>query len=141
MKRKFTLLTATFLISFIAVNAQFTTGKYLLGGDLNFRNEDGKDLNYKNGFAFVNLKAGKVIQENTVFGINLSYGHSSFESQPNKSEINQYGAGIFYRKYKPLSKEFSLFGEAGLNYAYVESKIRVAVIQKVKRLVMAQHSN
>ena len=67
----------------------------------------------------MNLKFGKLIKENTVVGINLSYGHSYYDYQPNQiQESNQYGAGIFYRKYRTLSKEFHLFGEGALNYSY-----------------------
>ena len=123
MKNKFTLLTACFLISFMAANAQFTTGKYLIGGYLSFQTENGKDLDYKNDGAVVNLSFGKVIKENTVVGINLSYGQTSYDyvgSHIQKSK--QYGAGVFYRKYKTLSKDFHLFGEAGLDYSYSENK-------------------
>lgn len=33
-------------------------------------------------------------------------------------KTNQYGAGVFYRKYKSISKAFHLFGEANLNYSH-----------------------
>ncbi len=123
MQRKITLLTALLFISFMAANAQFTTGKYLLGGDLNFRTQNDKELNYKDQGANVNLKLGKVMKENTVFGITLSYGYLSNELPQNTiQKTNRYGAGIFYRKYKPLSKDFHLFGEAGLNYNYAQSE-------------------
>lgn len=131
MKNKFTLLTAFLLISFTAANAQFTTGKYLLGGDLNFQTEGEKDIKYHDENANVNFKLGKLIKENTVVGVNLSYKHTSSENRVNLS--NQYGAGIFYRKYKSLSKDFHLFGEAGLNYAHGEYKNNISgtIINKV----------
>ena len=123
MQQKITLLSAFLFISFMAANAQFTTGKYLLGGDLNFRTQNDKELNYKDEGANVNLKLGKVMKENTVVGITLSFGYNSNELPQNTiQKTNRYGAGIFYRKYKPLSKDFHLFGEAGLNYNYAESE-------------------
>ena len=131
MKNKCTLLTAFLLISFTAANAQFTTGKYLLGGDLNFQTEGEKGIQHNDETANVNFKLGKLIKENTVVGLNLSYKHTSTENGVNLS--NQYGAGIFYRKYKSLSKNFHLLGEADLNYEHGEYKNNIAgsIINKV----------
>ena len=123
MQQKITLLSAFLFIGFMAANAQFTTGKYLLGGDLYFQTENGKDVDYKNEGANVTLKFGKVIKENTIVGLNLVYGYSSFDNQGDQIQnSNNYGGGIFYRKYKTLSKDFHLFGETGLNYSYGEYK-------------------
>lgn len=123
MQRKLTLLPALLLINFMAANAQFTTGKYLIGGYLSFQTENGKNLDYKNEGAIVNLNFGKVIKENTVVGINLSYGQTSYDYVGSEvQKFKQYGAGVFYRKYKSLSKDFHLFGEAGLDYSYSENK-------------------
>ena len=58
------------------------------------------------------------MNENTIAGINLSYLPSSSTNYPNLREYplkyrnNGYSAGVFYRKYKSLGKEFFLFGEA-----------------------------
>lgn len=124
MKNKITLLTAILLMSFMGVHAQLTSGKYLLGGDINFSNEKTKDIDSKNDAAYVSFKVGKFIKDNTVFGLNLSYGHNSYRNLSSQTqETNQYGAGVFYRKYKSVAKDFHLFGEGGLNYAYSESKI------------------
>ena len=66
MRNKFILLTGIFIILFMGARAQFTSGKYLLGGDLNFRTEKLKGYAVKNEYTYVNLKFGKVIKENTV---------------------------------------------------------------------------
>lgn len=121
MRKKICLILVIFMIPFLTARAQFASGKYLLGGDLNLRTENLKGFAVKNEYAYVNLKFGKFIKENTVVGINLSYGHSYYDYQPNQiQESNLYGAGIFYRKYRALSKEFHVFGEGALNYSYAK---------------------
>ena len=121
MRNKFTLLTSILLITFMAGKAQFTTGKYSLGGDLNFSSENTKGSDVKNQAVNVTISFGKVVKENTLVGINLSYGHFNFENITEfDQKLNQYGAGIFYRKYKRLGKDFHLFGDGDLNYAYTE---------------------
>ena len=122
MKTRFTLITALLLTSFMAANAQFSQGKYLLGGNINFSTANIKDSDLKNQTSNVSVTLGKFIKENTVVGINLNYGHAKVDIQvQGKQKTDSYGAGIFYRKYKSLSKDFHLFGEGGLNYAHSES--------------------
>ena len=36
--------------------------------------------------------------------------------------VDQYGAGVFYKKYKPIAKDFYLFGEADALYSYSKNK-------------------
>ena len=83
------------------------------GGD--FKNNDGN----------FTISAGKAINESTVFGINLSYMPSSTTNYPSlngdillKYRNDGYSAGIFYRKYKSLGKEFFLFGEVSALYSW-----------------------
>lgn len=133
MTKKLTLLTLTFLLGSIAANAQFNTGRYLLGGDLNFRNEKTDKDVLKNESFNTSIKLGKVIKENTIVGISVSYGNTKYEYLTNpRQEYQQYGAGVFYRKYKPLSKSFHLFGEGSLNYSHSTSKQKDSQGNKTK---------
>lgn len=135
MRKKITLFTATFLMGCIVANAQINTGRYLLGGDLNFWNEKivEPNNNYTGEFFLTNIKLGKVIKENTVVGLSILYGNSSNKYSPNNiQKSNQYGAGIFYRRYKPLSKSFHLFGEGGLNYLHTNIEMDAGSVSKTK---------
>jgi hypothetical protein len=52
-----------------------------------------------------------------IAGIDLNYLHSRSENlstQDNK--VNAYGAGVFLRKYFPISNRFYAFGQTGLGY-------------------------
>jgi hypothetical protein len=107
-----------------AASAQFSKGNVLLGGTLAFSgnssNNNSYDQNAHSGY--FNISLGKAVQENTVIGISLYYqpfytNNYYYNNQPAVPYSNNgYGAGIFYRKYKNLGKEFYIFGEAGAGY-------------------------
>ena len=61
-----------------------------------------------------NIQFGKVVKDNTVVGIILSYDYSKNTSV---TKSNQFGAGVFYRKYKTLAKNFYFFGEGDAVYS------------------------
>lgn len=120
-----TLLTIVlfFSFSFIA-SAQFNKGDVLLGGQLSYNTT-------KNNFVSIPIQkinsgnftvsTGLAVSSNSVFGINLSYMPSSQSNNPSNSgyydyKNTGYSAGLFYRMYKTLGKEFYLYGEAGFNY-------------------------
>ncbi|MEJ0083283.1 MAG: hypothetical protein WDM78_20555 [Puia sp.] len=77
-------------------------------------------MNYGN----ITVSPGKAVNENTVVGINLSYlPSSSTNSVTNgtpafKYQNTGYAAGIFFRKYKSLGKEFFLFGQGSASYGW-----------------------
>jgi hypothetical protein len=106
-------------------SAQFSKGTVLLGGTLAFSgstsNNYSNDQNVHTGY--FNISLGKAVQENTVIGISINYqpyytnNYYYNNNQPAFPYSNNgYGAGIFYRKYKNLGKEFYIFGEAGAGY-------------------------
>ncbi len=108
------------------VNAQFSKGSILLGGQLSYSANNftgayrsGPNAYYGN---FI-ISAGKAIKENTVVGINLTYGpswigdYSNYGLGPLRYYNAVYGIGIFYRSYKSLGKEFYIFGEAGAGFS------------------------
>jgi hypothetical protein len=105
---------ALFFIS-IAANAQITKGRYLLGGSFIYNNSTINNTNY----IISNIQFGRVIKENTIVGIvgsvyedhNINY----------LSKIYSYSAGVFYRKYKPLGKNFYFFQEADVVYQHART--------------------
>ena len=118
MKTKILHALAIVLFAAGSTNAQITQGKYLLGGSLSYSNY--QDVQYngspvQKSFSS-NIRLGKVFKENTVAGVILSYSTANNDLATYKS--NLYSAGIFYRKYKPLAKNFYFFGEADAVYDY-----------------------
>ena len=115
-----------FCITFTS-HAQIDKGRYLLGGSLSYygtKNVHPNNFyNYDYESLYTNIQLGKVVKNNTVVGLIISYGNS--DSHPtnfpdsNYSKSTQYSAGVFYRKYKRLFTSFYIFGE--VDAAYVHS--------------------
>ncbi|MEP6947976.1 MAG: hypothetical protein ABI863_01815 [Ginsengibacter sp.] len=124
MRTKILLLFAVFFCIVLISNAQVNTGRYLLGGSFNmFQSKDNHPYNDgKNNGLNANIQFGKVVKENTVVGVILSYSYYNYDyTAPHSNDGKNYGAGIFYRKYKKLAKDFYFFGEADGAYAYSEN--------------------
>ena len=125
MYQKITLTTVAFLCCSIIVSAQIKKGSVLLGGQIYYSNSSNEyspnqseQANHNTTFS---VSVGKAFKENSVYGINLSYGNAAYNNNYSNNtyyntKINSYSAGIFYRKYKTLAKDFYLFGEAGASY-------------------------
>jgi len=126
------LLTLITLVSFsFMASAQFGKGSVLLGGQLSYNSSEspfypGSDQSYTHSGNF-GVSVGKAVSENAVLGINLNfspYSTNSYYSNTNnllEYSYNTYSAGVFYRVYKTLGKEFYLFGEAGAAYIGMHS--------------------
>ncbi|HTD92696.1 MAG TPA: hypothetical protein VK644_02745 [Chitinophagaceae bacterium] len=112
--------------------SQIKKGSTSIGGEFYYYSADNNDQinqgNSKLRNASFNLSVGKAIRENSVVGISLLYSPSSqknyqtgnnFSNQKN----NTYGAGIFYRQYKKLAKDFYFFGEPALSFTTNHSTI------------------
>lgn len=112
MKTKIFTCIAAFLFITNASQAQVTEGKFLLGGAFSFNSASNE-----NNSSFVSVQFGKVIKENTVVGIIGSMNNLRYDAGQ-KYKVNQYAAGLFYRKYKPLAKNLYFFGEADATYNY-----------------------
>src|SRR5674476_1678488 len=91
MRTKNFLLFAIFFCIAITSNAQINKDKYLLGGSFNYYHSTNEGYNS----FYTNIQIGKVIKDNTVVGIILSYSTNNISSATNK--LRQYSAGIFYR--------------------------------------------
>lgn len=129
MRTKILLLFAIFIWAVPESNAQINTGRYLTGGGFNMHN-----AKYSEPYPApkveslnTNIQFGKVIRENTIAGLILSYGYSNYyystdAPDSNFSKSNQYNAGVFYRKYKSLLRGFYFFGEADAAYFHRKNK-------------------
>ena len=108
MKTKILLSVALFFFTAIAANAQITEGKYLLGGSFNYYNSSSSNSNSIN----TTIQFGKVIKENTVVGVTGAVSGSKNTFAASHYSIYNYSAGVFYRKYKALGKNFYFLQEA-----------------------------
>ena len=113
MRTKSVLFCAIFFFAAITSNGQINEGRFLLGGAFSFNSSSNENFNS----VFLNVQFGKVIKENTVVGIIGSINSSNYNA-PQKYKVNQYAAGLFYRKYKPLAKNLYFFGEVDATYNY-----------------------
>ena len=114
MKTK--ILLTTLILFFVAftANAQIDKGAVLLGGGVSYYSSKSAQPNYYNGFqdksVGTNIQIGKALCNNTVAGFIISYGYNKANAvdfpDSNVTKNNQYGVGIFYRKYKKLLKDF-----------------------------------
>lgn len=121
MKAKILLPLVIVFLASTAANAQVTEGRFLLGGSIGYTHQDdAQNSNSKYNAFYSNVQFGKVIKDNTVIGIIGSYGFSNNELNDNKS--NQYNAGLFYRKYKLLTKNFYFFGELDALYSHSQNE-------------------
>lgn len=93
MKAKFLLPIAFTFFTTIAANAQINEGRYLLGGSVSYNSEKNQQSSgTKNESFFSNIQFGKVIKDNTVAGIIVSYVYLNYGPAV---KSNQFGAGLF----------------------------------------------
>lgn len=135
MKKIILFYINLFCIAFIS-QAQITKGSVLLGGGISAFSSKSENNNVESkshGFNF-RPSLGFVIKDNQVLGFTVGYGRNQtkFENSPQTSTGNNYGAGVFYRKYIPLSKSFYLFGEAGFGYYSSKSENAAITTQSYK---------
>jgi hypothetical protein len=123
--KKTIAMAVLFTAAYSGTHAQIKKDAILLGGQVSVYSSKTSDNstppNTTNNNAFLNLSAGKAIKENTVIGIYGGYGQGTNEninsnSSSNKSTGTNTSAGIFYRKYKGLGKNFYFFGEINAGY-------------------------
>jgi hypothetical protein len=117
MKTKILHALAILLFAAPSTNAQIKQGNYLLGGSFSYSNSKNVQSNGSSFQEFLNsnIQFGKVFKENTVAGVILTY---SFTNNPSTNKVNEYSGGIFYRKYKPLTKGLYFFGEVDGVFRY-----------------------
>ncbi|HET7116188.1 MAG TPA: hypothetical protein VFI29_06840 [Hanamia sp.] len=118
MKTKILLPIAIIFFASTTANAQINEGRYLLGGSISYSHQnDAQNSNSKYNSFYSNVQFGKVIKDNTVAGIIVSYSNSN----NNSFKSNQFSAGVFYRKYKPLAKNLYFFGEGDVLFTHAQN--------------------
>ncbi|HET9055924.1 MAG TPA: hypothetical protein VFN30_03650 [Chitinophagaceae bacterium] len=111
------LLSLFCSILFISLlEAQISKNSLLLGGSVGFNSNNSEGYNnikssQKN--FYINPAAGIAVRTNLILGGELSYSYSkSSTAYATVEKTNTYGAGIFLRKYLPVSGKFYFFGQA-----------------------------
>lgn len=124
--KKTLLLACTIILLSIISHAQIKKGTVLLGGSVGFsKNENGNDGNENKSKTFsVFPSVGLAIKDNWVIGLSGGYSGTNYEPATPTSEYESdgYSSGIFIRHYKPLGKNFYLYGNAGINYNKSKSR-------------------
>jgi hypothetical protein len=122
MKQTITLSIIAMLFFSLTSNAQINKGSIMLGGDFGGNFNSAKDpdtvTNKANNFS-ISPSIGFAVANNTIVGFSLLYGfnNNKYYGEP-EMKGHSYGAGVFLRKYKPLSKNFYLFGEGEIMYTH-----------------------
>lgn len=125
MKQTSLLVVIIAIFSFSS-SGQVKKGSVLLGGQLSCnsykidRNMPQSD--YKRHYGNLSVSAGKAIKDNSVLGLYVGYGTGKEENYSNgftyfNSRSSNYNAGLFYRRYVKLARDFYFFGEAGGGYS------------------------
>lgn len=116
--RKITLFTMAMICLHVISNAQISKGSVFLGGSFNgfsysLKEDAAPNYESKNSGFGILPQIGKAIGTNKIVGISFGYNQSTNESTFNsrKEKTTGYSAGIFYRRYYPLSTRFYLFGQ------------------------------
>jgi hypothetical protein len=141
------LLLPVLLLSSFMVNGQFKKNDILSGGQLSYSYYSTTNTypyvtysagDSKNSNGNFTISAGKALNENTMFGLNFSYLPSSYTNYPSlnndillKNRTDGFSAGIFYRKYKGLGKEFFFFGEVSALYGWSNTSGKDSIGQKL----------
>lgn len=129
MRTKILLSITLFFCISSSINAQVDSGKIFLGGNIGYSNSNintQSSNNYKNENFGSTILLGKVLKNRSIAGVILSYSNSNNHAagypDSNFYRTNQVNAGVFYRKYKMLSKDFYLFWETDLSYSHITYK-------------------
>ncbi|MBZ4190858.1 outer membrane beta-barrel protein [Niabella beijingensis] len=119
MKTKLLMVTLLLAGHFCAT-AQIKKGSTLIGGNLSFNTIKNDTAGKMNGGTF-SIKAGRAFSENVVWGVFGILGYSNIKASGSTSysKSHTYGGGLFNRLYKPLGKDFYLYGETSLFYAHM----------------------
>lgn len=137
MKKFFTLAIASLLI--ISASAQFKKGNKVFGFGINVENAHSNTLyplseTINKGFMLgASVSLAKAKSESRLNGFTFTAGYGKLKSRTNIpfasdqfSESFNAGLGYFMRKYKPLGKNFFVFGEAQASFNYNRQLFRSA---------------
>jgi hypothetical protein len=119
---RFTLTTIAILLFATITKAQITKGSFYLGGSIGASSTKQENSNSpvegKSKWLSVNPAVGIAVKNNLIAGVDLNYLHYTTREFQNSqdNDRNGYGAGIFLRKYFPISNRFYVFGQTGIGY-------------------------
>lgn len=123
--KKTIALAILFIASYSVTHAQIKKDAILLGGQVGFSSSKSAELpstpSIKYNNALFNISAGKATKENAVVGLYGGYGNGKNENVYSNNTSNiatttNTSAGVFYREYKSLGKNFYFFGEVNAGY-------------------------
>jgi hypothetical protein len=106
------------------VQAQINKGAIMIGGNVGYSEQSGKSsgalVTTKMESWNVNPSFGKAIKDNLVLGLDINYGHSHYDNgDPSYDNgTNNYKAGVFLRRYKPIGNNFYLFIQSMFSVSY-----------------------
>lgn len=137
MKTKILLFAAIFSTLFFSQsNAQINKGTIWLGGQLSFisqhntYNTPSFPANSSNNIV-ISPSIGKAIKDNLIAGVDFNYAYSKSTYNPgnpgsptNSQTTNNFGVGVYLRKYAPLGKNFYLFGQGRLGGTSLDSEVK-----------------
>jgi len=119
------LLMIVFAFSlFTTAHAQINKGGIWLGGSIAYNEQKtdypGPSSDYKNRTLGVSPAIGKVVKDNLVVGISLSYYNNKMEnnsSSTTQSKGKSYGGGVFIRQYVPVINRLYIFGQGNAGFS------------------------
>lgn len=135
--KKILLLSAIAACTAISVSAQISKGSAYVGGLININNTSNQydtDPKVKQNSFLISPSIGFAYAENSMWGINLNYGHSKTENTGLNYDLNTYGLGVYLRQYKPMGKGFYFFAQEALNGNYTKGTRELTNLYDVKEL-------
>lgn len=126
MTRPFLLTSVLLFLSFL-LNAQIKKSSVLVGGQVYYYSDKVNDPNNIKDpnltSLYLNISAGQAFKENQVLGINVAYGSGNSKNYFTGAQfininVDAYNAGLFYRQYKMLAKDFYFFVQSDAAFIY-----------------------
>jgi hypothetical protein len=119
-------LLIVFLLVFLVsakTTAQLSKGSIWLGGSLNFSSTSNQESattpEAKSSSITISPYVGIALSETSVAGMTLNFREvKQSDFAPFNRHEEYYGAGLFYRNYKNLGKNFYLFANGDLSYTH-----------------------
>lgn len=124
MKLKHLLAFIIFCAASFTTKAQIGKGSVWLGGAIGFnssKNDNNTAPDSKKQSFTATPGIGIAIKDNTVAGVDITYGHSKQENDESgitERKTNTYGLGVFVRRYVPVISRLYIFGQARAGYSF-----------------------
>jgi opacity protein-like surface antigen len=128
MKLKQLLASVIICAVSFTTKAQIGKGSVWLGGAIGYnstKNNNNTSPDRKNQTFTATPGIGIAIKENTVAGVDLTFGHSKQENDEStgvpERKTNTYGIGVFVRRYVPVISRLYIFGQGRAGYSFTKS--------------------